>query len=80
MLGIGAGAAAAQRGSPHPQPVHVCSCRSILVFVGASNCFLALVLQGLVLTAGVSVTASGFVGAMGSVGITILGGWFSGRK
>ena len=38
---------------------------------GALNYFLALVKLGLVPTAGVSVTVSGFVGAKGSVGTTM---------
>ena len=40
---------------------------------GALTCIPALVEFGLVLMAGVSVTVSGFVGAMGSVGITTSG-------
>ena len=42
-------------------------------FFGALNCFLALVKFDLVLTAGVSVIVSGFVGAKGSVGTTMSG-------
>ena len=62
------------RGSLHPQPVQVCSYRSILVFFfGALNYFLASVKLGLVPTAGVSVTVGGFVGAKGSVGTTMSG-------
>ena len=42
--------------------------------IGASNCFLALVILGLVLTAGVSVTVCGFAGAKGFAGTMMSGG------
>ena len=61
------------RGVLRPQPVQVCSHRSIQASFGALNYVLALVKLGLVPTAGVSVTVCGFVGAMGSVGITMSG-------
>ena len=61
------------RGFLHPQPVQVCSCRSMQENFGALNYVLTLVKLGLVPTAGVSVTVCGFVSAMGSVGITMFG-------
>ena len=60
-------------GSLLPQPVQMCSYRSILYFCGALNYFLALVKLGFVPIAGVSVIVNGFVDAKGSVGTTMSG-------
>ena len=60
-------------GSLLPQPVQMCSYRSILYFCGALNYFLASVKLGFVPIAGVSVIVNGFVDAKGSVSTTMSG-------